>query len=248
MAHYSQDPNYLNATLYMKGKRPHYDRNGLLVIADPYLMASSRFPKWAPEIRDAFETTYDGVSGFDIWVQNKSLITDGVLKDLRPKTKTIGLAIIYGLGPKNMVLHAAKNGFEMSYKDTKAYFKLFWDTFRLAKVLGEKLEIQYNSKGYILNDFGYALYPDAGYKCLNALVQSTVSGLVDYVNYKFFTRCQEAEFVTVIHDEVVFQVPENKTQEIKKIFYQTLDEVNAELGWTVKVSFGWKESKTFFVK
>ena len=249
LAHYSQDPNYLNATLRMKGKAPYYTSNGMLMISDPYLMVASRFPTWEAEVAKAFNSREypDGISGFDCWVVNKKLVIDK-LGSIRDSAKMWGLALVYGMGVNRMVLAAQMEKKNLSSAEAKAFKKLFWETFAMAKKLSDKLIVQYNSLGHIVNDFGYALYPTADYKCMNALVQSTVSGIMDFFNDIFFTRCQEAEFVTLIHDETCMQIPSDKEGEIKKIFYECQDEMNRRLGWSVPVTFGWKTSKTFEIK
>jgi DNA polymerase I-like protein with 3'-5' exonuclease and polymerase domains len=248
LAHYSQDPNYLAATVRMKGKVPYYNRDGLLVISDPYLMAGSRFNKWSSEIREVFEADYSGVKGFEMWVTKKSLITDDLLKDIRPKLKTLGLGTVYGLGPTNMVLFAAQNQFEMSKVEAKTFHTIFWDTFKYAKVLEKKLVVQYNSLGYIQNDFGYCLYPNKPHKVLNSLIQSSVSGIVDLLCFIFFKKCKYAKFQGILHDEIIFQAPTELLAEAKKLYYESVDELNKMLKWTVKVNFGWKESQTYYVK
>lgn len=249
LAHYSQDPNYLNATLHMVGKKPYYASNGTLMINDPYLMVASRFPLWKEFIADVFNSKDypEGVSGFDCWTVDKKKVLEKI-GSIRDSAKMWGLALVYGMGVKRMVLAAQMEKKDLSLEDAKAFKKVFWATFPLAKRLGEKLIVQYNSLGYILNDFGYALYPEAEYKCMNALIQSTVSGIMDFFNYLFFTKCQEAEFVTIIHDENCMQIPIAKEEEIKRIFYECQDEMNRQLGWSVPVTFGWKTSRTFEIK
>lgn len=244
-AHYSKDPNYLNCTLHMVGKRPYYDSKEMLVIDDIYLCVASRFPKWKEDIRRAFESYYNGVQGYDQWLINPETISKGVLKKIRGYAKIIALALAYGLGPKKMVLIAQQNGFELTASEAKTFKNLYWSTFSLVKSLGDKLISTYHSTGVLQNDFGYCLYPDSDYKVLNALIQSTVSGIMDLFNVLFFTKCPEAWYVVVIHDEIVFSIPEDKLDTVRSVFNECVTELNKILGWDVPIRFGWEVSKTF---
>jgi DNA polymerase I-like protein with 3'-5' exonuclease and polymerase domains len=244
-AHYSRDPNYLDATLHMIGKRPYFAADGLLKIDDIYLMVASRFPSWAKEVRDAFENYYDGVQGFDVWLTNPEKITKGVLKKIRNKSKPLCLGISYGLGPKKMVLVAQANEFDLTIKEARAFRKLYWDTFSYVKMLGDKLAIQYNSLGHIQNDFGYCLYPSADYKVLNSLIQSSVSGVVDVLSDIVFNKDERFQYVVCVHDEIIFQIPEEDEAELKEVFYKCVDELNDLLKWSVQIRLGWETSKTF---
>jgi DNA polymerase I-like protein with 3'-5' exonuclease and polymerase domains len=244
-AYYSKDPNYLACTLHMVGKRPYYNSKGMLVIDDIYLCVASRFVKWKDEIRKAFEGYYDGVQGYDQWLINPESISKGVLKKIRGYAKVIALALAYGLGSKKMVLIAQQNGFELTMTEAKSFRDLYWSTFPLVDKLGKKLITQYNSLGHIMNDFGYCLYPTSDHKVLNALIQSTVSGVMDLFNLIFFTKCQEALYVVNIHDEIIFSIPEDRVAEIKKVFDECVVELNERLGWDVPIRFGWETSKTW---
>jgi hypothetical protein len=112
--------------------------------------------------------------------------------------------------------------------------------------LEKKLIIQYKSLGWVENEFGYCLYPSSEHKTLNSLIQSTVAGEVDLLSYLFFTKCPEAEYVVNTHDEITFQVPIERKEEIKKIYYECVDELNRMLSWSVKINFEWAESDTWW--
>jgi DNA polymerase I-like protein with 3'-5' exonuclease and polymerase domains len=244
-AHYSKDPNYLLATQLMIGRRPYYNKDGMLVIDDIYLMVASRFPRWAEAIKSAFEADYNGVVGYDKWVSDPEYIAKKVLKSIRGQAKVICLALAYGLGAKKMTMISLQNGFEMTMAEARAFKKLYWDTFPLVDKLGKKLIIQYNSLGHIMNEFGYCLYPSSDHKVLNALIQSTVSGIMDLFNAIFFEKCPDALYVTVIHDEIVFMVKDELLEQVKAVFLECVEELNKTLNWSVPIRFGWDTSKTF---
>ena len=244
-AHYSHDPKYLAATLEMVGQRPYYAKDGTLMIDDIYLMVASKFPKWAAEVKAAFEATYAEGQGYEIWTVDPEFIQKKILKKIRSQAKPLVLALAYGMGAKKMVLVAQQNGFELTLTEAQAFRKLYWATFKQVDLLQKKLIVQYNSLGHIVNDFGYALYPDSEHKVLNAVIQSTVSGLMNYFNDLFFNKCPQAEFVTNIHDEVIFQVRDCEMEQVKATFEVCVKELNERLGWQVPIRFGWDVSKTF---
>jgi len=244
-AHYSQDTNYRLATVDMVGKRPYYDKSNLLVVDDIYLMLASVYPEWAATVREVFNETYDGMRGFDKWMEDSEFIKH-ILKRVRGPAKSLGLGIGYGLGPKNMILFAAENGFEMSLAETRAFFKLYWDTFPRVRLLAKKLEKMYKEKGYIQNEFGFCLYPSDAYKCLNYLIQSSVTGLMHVLKGLYFNRNPWIDFVLIMHDELVFQVPEHRQEEAKRIYFECVDELNKMLGWSVQMRFGWNTGKTLY--
>ena len=245
-AHYSKDPNYRLATFDMIGKTPYFRKDGLLIIDDIYLMVASRYPEWEPDIKEAFSTTYGGVSAGDKWVEDPDFIAKGVLKHIRPKAKSLGLGIAYGLGPTNMVLFAAQNGFDFPKSSAKEFYNLYWNTYPRVRSLGKKLEKLYEAQGYIQNDFGYCLYPSRSYKCLNYLIQSSVTGLMHLFKMIFFKNCPFAHFVTVIHDEILFEVPTERLVEARMLFDKSVEELNNTIQWSVIMRFGWVEGKDWY--
>ncbi len=246
-AYYSKDRNYNLAAFGMVGKRPYYNEEGLLIISDIYLMTASRFPSWKDEIRNAFENYYDGVQGYDLWITDPEYIQKKVLKKTRGLAKILALGIAYSMGPKKMVLTAQQNGYELTEKEAKDFKKLYKVTYPLVGMLEKKLQDAYSSCGVLQNDFGYCLYPDSMHKVLNSWIQSSVAGIIDLLALMFFERCPEAEYVVNTHDELCFQIPIDKVEEIKQIYMDTVKDLNKTLGWDVPISFGWEMSNTWYI-
>ena len=245
-AHYSQDPNYRLAVVDMQGKAPYYNEDGMLVISDIYLMVASRFPLWSDAISEIFNSMYDGKTFAEKWLEDSEYLTKGPLKKIRNIAKTLALALAYGVGPKKMVMISLQAGYPLTVKQAKEFFKLYWDTFPRVKILSDFLAEKFKRDGYLQTDFGYCLYPDADYKCLNAVIQSTVSGIINYFSYKFFRKVPEVFFNTIIHDELIFQVPIEDKDRIKEVFFDCVKELNDELGWSVDIGFGWKEGMNYY--
>ena len=53
-----------------------------------------------------------------------------------------------------------------------------------------------------------------------------------------FQECPWAEFVTIIHDEIIYQIPEDKVKETQKCSEKTIKELNSVLDWSVPVRIG----------
>lgn len=242
--HFSQDKFYKLATFDMVGKDPYWE-NGILVIDDIYLMTASVSPLGREIIRDAWLGGIKGRPFIEVWREDSEIVK-GVLKEVRKLHKIIALALAYGLGPKGMVGHAAKHGYKLSLKVAREFYNAYWDLFKDVRVLGKRLEAEWKRKGYLVNPFGYRLVPTEEYKCLNYFIQSTVSGIMNALMAKFFAICPEAEFVTVVHDEVLFMIPDEKLYKSKELMGMAVADLNEDLGWTVNVRSGWAPGKDLY--
>lgn len=242
--HYSKDKNYYDATFGMVGKKPYY-QGGLLKIDDIYFTTASFSPVGAQNMREAFNTTYDGLTFADKWLEDPEFLKTH-LKAIRKPHKTLTLGIGYSMGPKKLEISAYKNGFQLSLKQAQIFYQQYWDTFAGVRALGKWLEKYYKTHGHIINDFGYRLVPDANYKCLNYYIQSTVSGIINTLCFKFFQACPYARFITVIHDEVLFDVPDERIGDAKKLMQACVNSLNNELNWDVAIRTGWAPGKDWY--
>jgi hypothetical protein len=243
--HYSNDQNYYDACFGLVGKEPYYDETGTLKIDDIYLTAASFSPLGRDIIKKATELSYDGMEFNKAWLHNPDVIRRS-LKDVRALHKLLVLACQYGMGAETMVKHCYNHGFKITLKEAKLFIAAYWRWCPKVKLLGQKLGEKFNSQGYLVNDFGYRLIPDSDYKALNYWIQSSVSGLVNILVYKFFSICPEAQFVTVIHDEKIFQVPDDKIEHARKCMQQAVDSLNDDLKWSVKIRTGFVTGKTLY--
>ena len=234
-SHFSQDKNYLNASFNMVGKEPYYDRDGVLQIDDIYLMVASVSPLAKDVMKDLFSANFS-----EQWLDNADVIKKN--KDVnRPLHKALTLGLGYSMGPKKLVDTAFNSGHEISLSTAREFFNAYWKLFADVKKLGERLETQYLKQGYLVNPFGYKLTPDPSYKALNYYIQSTVSGIMHILCEQFFhKRAPWCRFITVIHDEVLFDCPTDRLTEAKQLMIEAETALNTLLGWTVQVRVGWE--------
>ena len=237
----SKDIYYKAAVFDMVGKAPYYDNNGVLMIDDIYIMAASVSPFAKDEIRGLFES----LDFANLWLTDPDKIKKhpAVKRNLH---KILVLGIGYGMGAGKMVESAFKAGEKIGLHAARKFIKEYWNLFFGVKALSNRLAAEYEERGYLINIFGYHLYPSSGHKAFNYMIQSTVSGIINTLSYKFFTICKKAEFVTVIHDEIIFQVPEKDEMECKALFDRAVDSLNEDLGWEVKIRCGWKTGRNFY--
>lgn len=246
ISHYSNDKNYKYAAFDGVGKPAYYDeKTGLLMLSDIYLMGASVNPCTSERIREAFNDTYGGVKGFDKWAEDDEFIKNQVKKE-RKMNKSQVLGLGYGLGAKKLVTNSYDQGFVITYDDAKKIHYNYWNVmFPDVAKLRDFLSMRVGKEGHIINPFGFRLIPEKR-KALNYFVQSSVNGIIDIMVAKFFTKASYAKFRTIIHDEIVFDVPIEKEEEAKIKLQECVDEINALLNWSVKVRFGWKSGFNWY--
>lgn len=238
--HYSKDPNYHAANFGMVGKKPYYDNNGVLQISDIYLMGASVSPLAKDKMKTYFNQEWEGKSFGGQWLKDDEIIKRALKKEIRQLHKRLVLGLGYSMGPKKMVESAFEDGYALELKDAKAFFNAYWRLFPKVKLLGDILQNRLKKgNGRIVNEFGYCLKPDKEYKILNYWIQSSVTGIMHLLTAKFAELCPEAKFLTVIHDEVIYQFPTDKEDYCKQQWDKALDWLNNLLNWSVKMRTGW---------
>ncbi len=243
--HYSQDKNYADACFNMVGRKPFYDENGTLKIDDIYLTAASFSPLGRDRVKEAYQNTYSGVEFSEAWLLDADRIKSE-LKDVRSLHKILVLGIGYAMGPKKMVKSCYDKGYSISLRDAKEFINLYWAWCPKVKYLSDRLQMKFQEQGYLVNDFGYRLIPDKDYKALNYWIQSSVSGIVNILVYKYFSIFPQAQFVTVIHDELIFQVPTELLPQAETAMNQAVQSLNDDLKWSVQIRTGFKTGTNLY--
>lgn len=239
IAHYSQDKRYRAAAFDMVGVQPYWE-DGILMIDDPYLMFASVSPLGKQQIRQAWDS---GV--FESWLVD-SEAAKKKLKPIRALHKTLFLALVYGQGPRGMVNFSADQGLSLDYKIAKATHHSFWnELYPDVRRLGERLQIQLKRQGYLTNAFGYRLVPEER-NALNALIQSSVSGIIKVFEEFLLVEAPYAQWVTCVHDESLVQVPDERLDDFRAAKERATDKLNHYLGWSVNIRTGFVEGKNWY--
>jgi len=240
VAHYSQDRLYRLAAFDMVGKKPYLDGE-LLVIDDPYLMFASISPIGKDEVRQAIA---DGLC--DRWL-TESETFKLQLKKTRAFHKTVFLAKMYGQGARGTVNFAADQGEHLDYQVSKILHHQFWfELFPNVRMLSERLEVQFKRQGYLFNEFGYRMVPERENLALNYTIQSSVSGIIKLFDEFVLEEAPWATWVTVIHDEQIWEVPAERLEEFRLCVQRATQRLNKFLGWTVEIRTGFAPGNSLF--
>lgn len=236
-AHFTKDKRYRWATADGIGKKPYYDGT-ILMIDDMYLMTASQLPPTAAAIKYAWDT---GV--FDTWLQDP----EGVKKHLKkPRSfaKVCALGLGYGMGAKKLQKTCEEFGTVLSFAEAKEVRAAYWRLFSGLRAFADLLQWCIEKEGAIVNPFWYRITPEP-HKAFNAYIQSAASGVLDLYCALLFEAAPWANFVTLIHDESICQVPDDKLQEFMRLSEESVVKLNESLQWSVPIRFGTVVAKTF---
>lgn len=242
-AWYSKDKNYYDATFGMVGKEPYYEGR-LLKIDDIYLTVMSVSPVGQERMRTAFAKTYNGFTFSQQWLIDPEVIKKELNED-RKIHKILCLGLGYGMGAKKAVKQMYENGFNLTLKQARDFHRAYWSTFSGVKKLADTLSQQVEQDGYIVNPFGYRLSPEPN-KAFNYYIQSSISGIFHAYCAKIFAAAPWAKFVTIIHDELIAEVPIDRQDDFRQVIKDATDSLNADLGWEIRMRFGAVFGDTFY--
>jgi hypothetical protein len=244
ISHFSQDKNYHAATFGMVGKAPFYQGN-VLKIDNLYFSVASVSPTGRDRVKELFNTTWNGLTFSEQWLANSDVIKDAD-KPWYTFHKVLTLGLGYMMGPRKLVTTAYDAGHILPFKTAKEFHKEYWSLFGDVWKLAKLLEAKYNRDKFLINPFGYRLKPDKPYKALNYFIQSSVSGIMHVLCAKFFAIAPWAEFVTIIHDELIMLVKIVDLERTKTAMKQAEESLNADLKWRTKIRVGWKEGRDMY--
>jgi hypothetical protein len=240
-AHFSRDPNYRYATYDGIGKEPFINEHGVLMIDDIYLMVASRSPGIMEPVIEFFSNPENCAK----WViDSDACKADPLLKGPRKKAKPQCLGFGYGMGPKRFVKQCYDAGIPMTLSQAKLMYKAYWELFPEIRKLTKQLEVAFKKRGFFVNPFGYRLTTEP-HKAYNAFIQSSASGVVDIITYKFFRELPEANFECLVHDEYVYQIDEKLLKKAKEVTDTCVESLNKDLAWDIPMRLGFEIGKTF---
>jgi hypothetical protein len=240
----TKDEAYYAAVFGMQGKRPYYAED-VLKISDLYLTTCSFSPIGAKAMREAFDSIIDGIPWPDMWLIDKEKCL-APLKKPRKLHKILALAVAYGCGPKKLVQIAFENGFIISMEVARAFYKRYWQWAPKIQAFGKRLETQFERDGYLVNPIGYRLTPDSSFHCFNAMIQSTVSGIMQLLVPMIQEACPWEQFVAIIHDEELSLCPNDKLEE-SRLGTQIAEQKLADtLKWDIRIGIGFAPGKSLY--
>lgn len=243
-SHFSQDKNYHDATFAMVGQAPYY-KGDILKIDNLYFTVASVAPTGKDRTKELFHTTWNGKTFAEQWLEDSDVIKNAD-KPWYALHKVLTLGLGYMMGPRKLVATGYDAGHVVPFKIAKGFHEKYWQLFGDVWKLAKLLEAKYNRDGYLVNPFGYRLKPDKPYKALNYFIQSSVSGIMHVLCAKFFAIAPWAEFVTIIHDELIMLVKIVDLPRTREAMKQAEASLNADLKWRVNIRVGWKEGRDMY--
>lgn len=162
------------------------------------------------------------------------------VKKLYPKyrqvAKTVGLAVLYGAGANQVHRTLLQNGLHnFTIADAKAIVYRIRDLYAGVWNFKKELDSEMGKGSIIYNLLGRPIKiqdpQDAYMKSLNTLIQSSASDLLQDAAYKL-KIWYGYQPLLLVHDEVVFQVPEAEAAEVAKVIevVMTATELGTKFG------------------
>lgn len=245
ISHYTNDPMYRYFCFDGIGKKPFYDNNGTLMIDYIYFGFGSRTPMFAEPLKEAFHTTWKGVSFADQWMDDKEVIKND-LSYIKGHCKWICLALGYGMSKKGIYPKCIEAELDISHKMAMQTFDAYWNLFKGIKNFKQGLEREYSNKGAIETVFGFRLTPPKKSNIFNSLMQGTVSGLFHLYDYLMMKGEEDwLEWVTCIHDSSIFQFPIEREQQFLEKKEKVTKIINEKLKWRLPVRFDYAAGSSF---
>jgi DNA polymerase-1 len=127
----------------------------------------------------------------------------------RKLAKILNFSMLYGSGTKAL---AELLGIPLD--EAIAYWRGYWDTYKGIKKFNEQLKAQFKEQGWIKDVFGRVYFTKSEHKLLNMDIQGPAAGILKramIAAHGFLKKaCPEARLLLSIHDELIFEVPEEK--------------------------------------
>jgi len=162
---------------------------------------------------------------------------DEVTKEQRYSAKAINFGVIYGLGPFGLARNIG-----ISRVEAKEFIDKYFEIYSDVKLYLESQKVFAQENGYITTLFGRRRYlPDinsgvpmvraaAERMAINAPVQGTAADLMKIAMIDVYTELPEkfplVKMILQVHDELVFEVPDNQIDEFGKWIKNIMENVH----------------------
>jgi DNA polymerase I len=179
-----------------------------------------------------------------------------VTQDLRRIAKAVNFGIIYGMGPQKL---SEELGIDLSV--AKAYIAAYYRQYKGVVDFKEKTLQWARKNGYVSTLFGRRRYlPDINHKnrmirgeaermAVNTPIQGTAADLIKMAMIRIHDRLEwgsfEARMLLQVHDELVFEVPEEEGDRVALLVKEEMEGVHrldVPLKVDVKNGYNWDEA------
>jgi DNA polymerase I len=251
----SNNPNLQNIPLSLRKTFVPKDNDHVFLAADYSQMELCIIADFSQDenLINAFK------SGKDIHTLTASNIYNisysNVTKKQRDVAKTVNFGIIYGMSAYGLAARVDIS-IDEAQEFIDSYFKYYPDVKRyLTKIQGYAVK-----HGYVFTKFNRKIHLKKVFskdrkikkeglrQAQNIPIQGTGADIIKLVMLQMHERLQsfDAQLILTIHDEIVFEVHKKDVQQVKKIIFETMENV-VELLVPLKIEIGqgsnWYEAK-----
>ncbi len=184
------------------------------------------------------------------------LFGEDVAKHKRDIAKTVNFGLLYGMGVKKLSAQLS-----ISSAEAKEIIKNYFDSFPTVKTQLEKIQEEAKTKGYIetllkrrrVFDYSNAsAMQQAGIlrESINSVFQGSAADLIKLsmvkINDIIHSENLDAKILLQIHDELIFEVKEDITNEIGARFKEIMESIyklNIPLKCSLNIASSWGELK-----
>ncbi len=199
--------------------------------------------------------------GQDIHSATAAIIHGVKLEDVTPKlrssAKEINFGIMYGMGANGV---AQRTG--MSRNDAKEFIEKYFNNFPAIKKFIQKTKDQVKDKGYVETMFNRKRQlPDihsgvpyiaaaAERMAVNMPIQGAAADLIKMAMIDIFKKLEDispqAKLILQVHDELIFEVPEEDTQKVTDFVQKEMENIykfKCPLKVDIAIGNNWGELK-----
>lgn len=179
---------------------------------------------------------------------------DQITPDLRRQAKAINFGIIYGISGFGLARNLG-----ISRSEANKYIDAYFTQYPEIKDYMKKTIDFAGTNGYVLTPFGRKIYIDgfesgrtksfAERAAINAPIQGGAADIIKMAMIRVEKVLKEkkisAKLLLQIHDELIFEVPENRTIEAEQIIKENMEQVvKLSVPLVVEVGIGknWREA------
>ncbi len=176
----------------------------------------------------------------DIHQQTASLIYDvkpeEVTQEMRSNAKTVNFAVIYGRGAKNL----AKD-LKITVSEAQNFRNRYFEKYSGVREYVELVHDKSREAGFVKTLFGRIRYLggfDSGNQrdiaqaermAFNTIIQGTAADIIKMAMKKVYHRFQQEGLkpgmIIQVHDELVFEIPDNKVTQARAIIKEEMENV-----------------------
>jgi DNA polymerase-1 len=180
-----------------------------------------------------------------------NLPSSEITRDMRRAAKTVVFGIVYGISPFGL-----SQNIGVSQAEAKKYIATFFDKFSAVRELMDRNISEAKTKGYTTTILGRRrpipevqsgdpVQRGMGERmAVNSPIQGSAADLIKIAMINVHKKLQEdlprAKMILQVHDELIFEVPDQDLEEAKRLVKSGMEAVGKQLGLSVplKVDVG----------